>query len=188
MLILQETNSLNHGSAVSGSTQTASAKVSCTSDQPRGLTVEQRSNHSMIWDNGEQLPRKLTIGLCAQLKILVQTHGQIKRNSAIVSQSHSTNQASAQTKEKTASVMVMSCLVLKKTQMTQPSMLNSRKLPNNLLQLMMQIELPVSLAQLQALRMLTLSQKERNNASVMRINSLLMDQVSPKSKTTGDLN
>jgi hypothetical protein len=38
------------------------------------------------------------------------------------------------------------------------------------------------------LRMLTLSQKERNNASVMRINSLLMAQVSPKSKTTGDPN
>jgi hypothetical protein len=134
------------------------------------------------------LPRKLTIGPCAQLKILVQTHGQIRRNSAIASQSHSTNQASAQMREKTASVMVMSCLVLKKTQMTQPSMLNSRKLPNNLLLSMMQIELPVPPAQLQALRMLTHSQKERNNASAMRTNSLSMAQVSPKSRTTGDPN
>ena len=183
----QGTSSPSHGSAVLDSTPTVSAKVSCTLDQLKGLTVVPRSKLLMTWDNGEQSPRKLTTGPCALLKILDQTHGQTKRSSATASLSPSTSQVSALTREKTASVTDGWCLVLKQALKTQAKMLNLRKPISILSPWMMPTELPVSHAQLQASKMLTHFHRERNNASVTRRSNSSIKTASTRSRTTGEL-
>lgn len=188
MPIQQGTSSQSHGSVESGSTRTANARVWCTSDLLRGQTVVKRSRLSTTWGNGGQLLRRPITGQCVRPKTSDQTHGQTRRSNAIASQSHNTNQANVEMKEKTVYVMVGSCLESNKIQMIQLKMLSTKMPLNNHLLLMMQIELQVFHAQPRALRMLILFQRVKNNVSAMKTSFLLTLLVFHRLKISGDHN